>query len=38
MQTHLATRLLKGIEKTDKDVWVLFAALPTGKAVLFIHA
>ena len=37
MQTHLAPRTLKGTDKPDKDVQVLFAAQPDGRAVLFIH-
>lgn len=37
MQTHLVPRTLKGEEKPDKDVQVLFAVQPNRKAVLFIH-
>lgn len=37
MQTHLVARPLKGLEKPDKDVQVLFAVQPDRKAVLFIH-
>lgn len=37
MQTHLAPRTLKGLQKPDKDVRVLFAAQANRKAVLFIH-
>lgn len=37
MQTHLALRTLKGTQKPDKDVQVLFAAQPNRKALLFIH-
>ena len=37
MQTHLTPRILKGTEKPDKDVQVLFALKPNRKAVLFIH-
>ena len=37
MQTHLAPRALRGNEKPDKDVQVLFAVRPNRKAVLFIH-
>ncbi|MDB6027362.1 MAG: hypothetical protein JWM68_3585 [Verrucomicrobiales bacterium] len=37
MQTHLAPRTLKGTQKPQKDVQVLFAAKPSGKAILFIH-
>ena len=37
MQTHLAARPLKGTQKPDKDVRVLFAAQPSSKAILFIH-
>ena len=37
MQTHLALRTLKGLEKPDKDVQVLFATQPDRKALLFIH-
>ena len=37
MQTHLAARRLKGIDKPDKDVQVMFAVEPSRKAVLFIH-
>lgn len=36
-QTHLALRLLKGTEKPDKEVQVLFSVQPNRKAVLFIH-
>jgi pimeloyl-ACP methyl ester carboxylesterase len=36
-QTHLAARTLKGAEKPDKDVQVLFAVRPNRKALLFIH-
>ena len=37
MQTHLTSRTLKGTQKPDKDVQVLFSARPNRKAVLFIH-
>jgi len=37
MQTHLALRTLKGTQKPDKDIHVLFAAQPKRKALLFIH-
>jgi pimeloyl-ACP methyl ester carboxylesterase len=37
VQTHLAPRTLRGLEKPDKDVQALFAAQPNRKAVLFIH-
>jgi len=37
MQTHFTLRTLKGANKPDKDVQVLFAAMPNRKAVLFIH-
>jgi alpha-beta hydrolase superfamily lysophospholipase len=37
MQTHLALRTLKGTQKPDRDVQVLFAVQPNQKAVLFIH-
>lgn len=37
MQTHLALRTLKGTQKPDKDVQVLFAVQPNRKALLFIH-
>jgi pimeloyl-ACP methyl ester carboxylesterase len=37
MQTHLTPRTLKGTQKPDKDVQVLFAAQPNRKALLFIH-
>jgi len=37
MQTHLAARPLKGTQKPDKDVRVLFATQPNSKAILFIH-
>lgn len=37
MQTHLAPRTLKGDQRPDKDVQVLFAVQPTRTAVLFIH-
>lgn len=36
-QTHLTPRGLKAIRKPDKDVQVLFAAVPHRKAILFIH-
>lgn len=37
MQTHLALRTLKGTQKPDKDVQILFAVQPNRKALLFIH-
>jgi pimeloyl-ACP methyl ester carboxylesterase len=37
MQTHLATRTLKGTQKPNKDVQALFAVQPNRKAILFIH-
>lgn len=37
MQTHLTMRTLKGPERPEKDVQVLFAARPNRKAILFIH-
>lgn len=37
MQTHLIPRSLKGTEKPEKDVQVLFAVKPNRKAILFIH-
>jgi alpha-beta hydrolase superfamily lysophospholipase len=37
MQTHLAMRTLKGNQKPDRDVQVLFAVQPNHKALLFIH-
>jgi hypothetical protein len=36
-QTHLQNRKLKGSDKPDKDVEVLFAVKPNRKALLFIH-
>jgi hypothetical protein len=37
MQTHLAVRTLKGTDKPEKDVQVLFAVQPDRKGILFIH-
>ncbi len=37
MQTHLAMRTLRGSQKPDRDVQVLFAVQPSRKALLFIH-
>ena len=37
MQTHFLSRNLKGAEKPDRDVQVMFAVKPGTKAVLFIH-
>lgn len=37
MQTHFSPRTLKGTDKPEKDVQVLFAVNPDRKGMLFIH-